>query len=399
VTTPTEGHIGARDESHHDGHPAWHLPPALDDDHEPVDPAEAVGYELHRKSLSRKLVEAAVSITALVVLFALVIPSVAGSTYHEVAHQLRKLSIAEITWLGGVWLVGLAAYAGVLTSALPGLRRSQGMVLNTATSAVSNVVPFGGAVGVGATYGMCRSWGFDVADTTLGILVSGIWNVFLKFGLPVLALVLLVSSGEGERQLLGLTIFGLAALVLSVVLLTLVLRNDRLAGLIGRILQRIMTGALHVVRRTPSVDVEHAVLDFRHRSRGLIAARWRGLTLWMLAYSLLQFLLQLMCLRMLGEHSLTTIEIFAAFAFGRLLSTIPFTPGGIGFSDATALGALVAFGGNHEVCFAGVLLFTGITYLLEIPVGGISWVIWSRMSSWRKPVAHPAPAGPLVTDG
>ncbi len=253
------------------------------------------------------------------------------------------------------------------------------------------MVPFGGAVGVGATYGMCRSWGFDVPDTTLGILVSGIWNVFLKFGLPVLALTLLVTSGEGDRSLLGATIVGLAALVISVVGLTLVLRNDRLAAVVGRILQRIASLGLRVARRPPHLGIEEAVVDFRHRSRGLIADRWPGLTLWMLAYSMLQFLLQLMCLRMLGEHSLTTIEIFAAFAFGRLLSTIPFTPSGIGFSDATALGVLVAFGGNHEVCLAGVLLFTGFTYLLEIPVGGISWLVWSRMTSWRKPVGHPVP--------
>ena len=76
-------------------------------------------------------------------------------------------------------------------------------MLNTASSAVSNVVPFGGAVGVGATYGMCRSWGFGVPKTTLGILVSGIWNVFLKLGLPVIALVLLVAEGEASRGLVG----------------------------------------------------------------------------------------------------------------------------------------------------------------------------------------------------
>ncbi len=106
---------------------------------------------------------------------------------------------------------------------------------------------------------------------------------------------------------------------------------------------------------------------------------------------MLQFALQLLCLRLLGEHSLSTIQVFAAFAFGRLLSTVPITPSGVGFADATVIGALVAFGGDPAVCTAGVLLFTGFTYLLEIPVGGLSWIVWSRVKGWRRAVL-PEPA-------
>jgi putative heme transporter len=362
------------------------LPPALDDDHEPADPTEAVEYELHRKSLRRRIVEGLISITVLVILFAFVIPNVAGTTYREVAHELRRLSIAQIGLLAVVWLVGLAAYAGVLSAALPGLRRTQSMVLNTASSSVSNVVPFGGAVGVGATYGMCRSWGFGVPTTTLGILVSGIWNFFLKLGLPVLAVILLVGAGRADGGLVGAAAVGLAVLVLSVVGLSLVLRSEKLAGQIGRGLQRSVSALLRTLRRPPRAGIADAVVEFRHRSRGLIASRWPRLTLWMLLYSLLQFALQLLCLRLLGEHSLSTVEVFAAFAFGRLLSTIPLTPSGVGIADATAVTALVRFGGEPHVCLAAVLLFTGFTYLLEIPVGAVSWGVWSRAKGWRRPV-------------
>ncbi len=127
------------------------------------------------------------------------------------------------------------------------------------------------------------------------------------------------------------------------------------------------------------------MLEFRHRSSDLISRRWPQLTFWMLSYSLLQFVLQLLCLRLLGETSLATIQVFAAFAFGRLLSTVPITPSGVGFADATVIGALVAFGGDPAICTAGVLLFTGFTYLLEIPVGGVSWGSGAG-SSWRRPV-------------
>jgi len=373
-----------RDHHHHVA------PLDLDDAVEPPDPTQAVEVELHRKSPRRRVVEAVVSLSALVVLFALVIPKVSGSTYREVAHQLHHLSLAQIGLLLVVWLIGLVAYAGVLTAVLPGLQRAQGVVLNTASSAVSNVVPFGGAVGVGATYGMCRSWGFSVPTTTLGIMVSGIWNLFLKLGLPVIALVLLVVEGRATGGLVGAAMAGLGILVGAVAVLTLVLRSERLADTIGRGLQRVVSATLRIVRRPDHPGVREAVVEFRHRSRDLIAARWPRITLWMLTYSLLQFLLQFLCLKLLGDHELATIQVFAAFAFGRLLSTVPITPSGVGFADATVIGALIAFGGDPVVCTAGVLLFTGFTFLLEIPVGGISWIVWARMRSWRRPVVSEA---------
>jgi uncharacterized membrane protein YbhN (UPF0104 family) len=362
----------------------------LDDRVEPPDPAQAVEVELHRKSGTRRAVEALVSLSALVILFALVIPKVSGSTYRQVAHQLRHLTLPQIGLLLVVWLIGLVAYAGVLTAVIPGLRRAQGVVLNTASSAVSNVVPFGGAVGVGATYGMCRSWGFSVPTTTLGILVSGIWNVFLKLGLPVVALVLLVVEGRATGGLVGAAMVGLGILVAAVAALTMVLRSDALARSIGAGLQRVVSAGLRLVHRPDRHGVQEAVVDFRHRSRDLIAARWPRITLWMLTYSLLQFLLQFLCLKLLGDKELATIQVFAAFAFGRLLSTVPITPSGVGFADATVIGALIAFGGDPTVCTAGVLLFTGFTFLLEIPVGGISWIVWARKRSWRKPVVAEA---------
>jgi uncharacterized membrane protein YbhN (UPF0104 family) len=145
----------------------------------------------------------------------------------------------------------------------------------------------------------------------------------------------------------------------------------------------VLSWLLRVVRRDDHPGVEEAVVEFRHHSRSLIASRWPRITGWMLAYSLMQFLLQLLILRWLGETGLSGVEVFAAFAFGRLLSTIPITPSGVGFADTGAVAALKAFGGDPAICTAGVLLFTGFVYLLEIPVGAASWAVWARMTSWR----------------
>ena len=42
-----------------------------------------------------------------------------------------------------------------------------------------------------------------------------------------------------------------------------------------------------------------------------------------------------------GTETLGWIEVFAAFAFARLLETIPLTPSGVGFVETGAVAALI----------------------------------------------------------
>ena len=44
---------------------------------------------------------------------------------------------------------------------------------------------------------------------------------------------------------------------------------------------------------------------------------------------------------------------------------------------------------------AAVLVFRTLTFILQIPLGAITYVIWQRKKSWRKPVPH-EPAEPEV---
>ena len=69
-------------------------------------------------------------------------------------------------------------------------------MLTQSTTAVANTVPAGGAIAVGLTYTMLSSWGFSKSRSTLSILVTGIWNNFVKLGTPILALALLALQGQ-----------------------------------------------------------------------------------------------------------------------------------------------------------------------------------------------------------
>jgi uncharacterized membrane protein YbhN (UPF0104 family) len=356
-------------------------------------PAELVEQELEAKSTRRRVIEGAVSLAAVVAIFAFAIPAISGSGYAEIWDELTKLSIGQFLELFAVWFLVMLTYTGVLTAALPGLKVAQALVVNFAGSAVSNVVPFGGAVGVAATYAMGMSWGFEPPAITLAILVTGIWNVFVKLGIPVLALVVLVLGGRAAAELVAPAVLGVVILTAGVAVLVLVLRSEHLADRVGRIVGRVGNTVGGWLRR-PRFDGRALVLDFRHRSIGLLRTGWRRLTFWMVVYNLGQFVLLLMCVRALGADTdqLGWMEVLAAFAFANLLTTIAITPSGVGFVEAGTTAALIAFGGPAAASAAAVFLFRGFTYLMEIPLGAMAWGVWAGRGSWRRPVPTRAPA-------
>ena len=71
--------------------------------------------------------------------------------------------------------------------------------------------------------------------------------------------------------------------------------------------------------------------------------------------------------------------MFAAYAVGRLLTTVGVTPGGLGVTEAGTLAVLVAWGADKPAAAAGVLVFALFTHLLEVPLGALGWLAWWLM--------------------
>jgi uncharacterized protein (TIRG00374 family) len=109
----------------------------------------------------------------------------------------------------------------------------------------------------------------------------------------------------------------------------------------------------------------------------------------MVAYTLGQFTILLLCVRFLGagNDQVGWIEVFAAFAFNRLLTTIPLTPSGVGIAETGTVALLTAFGAATNPAAAAVLLYSAFTFLFEIPLGLVGWGVWAGNKRWRRPVA------------
>jgi uncharacterized membrane protein YbhN (UPF0104 family) len=208
--------------------------------------------------------------------------------------------------------------------------------------------------------------------------------------MPVIALVLLLISGDATGKLIVPTLLGLVALVIATSVLAMIMRSERLANRVGHIGQSIVDWFCRVARRKSTPDVVTGVMDFRHQSIGLVRKRWLAITFWIFLFNFIQFMLLFACIRAIGIDGITWAEAFAAFAFVRLLETIPITPSGVGFVEAGAASALISFGGADSASTAAVFLFRGFVYLLEIPVGALAWVVWASMRRWRRPLGSMA---------
>src|SRR5439155_17771464 len=138
---------------------------------------------------------------------------------------------------------------------------------------------------------------------------------------------------------------------------------------------------------------------FRDRTVLLLHARWCWIALATLVSHLSPFLLLLLALRFVGVDAaaVTAAEALAVFAFARLLTAIPFTPGGLGVVEFALITGLAAAGGARPEVAAAVLLFRGLTYVLPIPLGLATYVFYKRNRSWRRQPGT-APRSELVPE-
>ena len=109
---------------------------------------------------------------------------------------------------------------------MPGLTLAQAAVNNQTSTSIANTLPGGGAIAIGVAYAMFRSWGFTDASIVLFTLVTGVWNMFLKLGLPLIAFALLAATGLASGASILPALIGLAALVGSVTCFAILGRSN-----------------------------------------------------------------------------------------------------------------------------------------------------------------------------
>src|SRR6476661_3951820 len=350
-----------------------------------------------RKPVWRRLLPPVLSLILIGAVFFWFLPQF--TSIADIWMTVRDMSGVQIAVLVLLAVWNLATYQFVVVSTMPGMNLRQATVSTETTTAVSNTVVGGAAISLGLTYAMNSSWGFSRSRTTVSLLVSGLWNNFAKLAIPVLALVLLAFSGTPTTGRLVAGLLGVAALVAAVVLLGLLLRSEEAAARIGRGAARVVSALRRPFGGGPVTGWDRATTKFRGRTVLLLHARWHWITLATLVSHLSLFAVLLVALRFVGvsAEEVSLAEALAVFAFARLLTAIPFTPGGVGLIDVALITGLAAAGGARAEVAAAVLIFRALTYVLPIPIGLGTYIFWRRNHSWRR-APNTAPRTDLVPE-
>jgi uncharacterized membrane protein YbhN (UPF0104 family) len=305
----------------------------------------------------RVVTYAAGAVAGAVVLVAL-FPLVSGAPWAAVAGTVAAIPVLSLLALVALWAAGLLTHTVTLTAALPGLSHRRALLLSLTGSAVSNVLPLGGAAGVALNYRMTRRWGFTLAGFASYTVVTNLWDVLVKLLLPVLLVPLLLLGlpvGTGLRHVVTVAVVALPVVGAAAALLIV---HPRLAGRLGSRVEQV-----------------------RAQVAALVGTAWRRLTLGMALYTALLFALLTACLSVAGA-GVTPAIVLLAFCAERLATLVGLTPGGLGLVEVGLAGALVLAPGADAVGVAtGALLYRVLTFGLEIPVGGLllaGWTWWHR---------------------
>jgi uncharacterized membrane protein YbhN (UPF0104 family) len=304
---------------------------------------------------------------ALVVL----LPRAVGTSWASVGGVLAAVSAPGIVALAVVWIAGLWSHTFVLAASLPGLTKRRGLTLSLTGSAVANVLPLGGAAGTGLNFAMTRRWGFSPAAFGGFLAVTTLINVVAKLGVVAVALTLTPVLHSTAVLSVGRTGLLLVPVLAAVGLVVWVLASGTAATAVGRGLDR--TFRSRVLRRSSALA--SSLPELRRSILRVFRTGWVPMTAGMVGYLLLQLVLLWLCFRVLGIPIGVPVLV-TGLAVERLLTLIPITPGGVGVVEVGTSAALVALGGDPAGVAAGLLLFRGFTYLLEIPVGGVTLAIW-----------------------
>lgn len=323
------------------------------------------------------------------------LPRIAGVGWAEIAEPLGRLPVPALVLLGALQLCALLAFTFTITGALPGISHGRALVVNLAGSLVANTLPFGGALGVGATYAICRSWGFSRSAIGISVVLGGVFATAGKVVLPLVGLAaLLLQGGHISPALRDAALVGVLTLVAVLVLFVVVMVSDRAAHAVGRAIQRAAQAVLRLIRRPATLSWEQGIAQLRSQTQAVMRRGWLKMTLGTLGYFVIYFFLFWICLHICGAV-VGVGTMLAAFALGRLLTSVAVTPGGLGLVEAGSVALLVAMGADPAEAAAGTLLFTIFTHVIEIPFGIVAWLVW-LWGRKKRPTEPSEPSGSIA---
>ena len=302
---------------------------------------------------------------------------------HDLArswNEIRVVSGIGLATLLGVTALQVLMRALVLRSTLPNLEVRRALLVSEASVGSQNSLVGGGLVASGLRVSMLRSWGIPGESIAVSLFAS---SVFAQYAVWSLALICSAASvARGVPGSLPGTVAVAASLVLTwlTVVGWLLVYRPTLGNLLARNGDRLVSFIRKRVRRLPDLQLVNRAADGRESARQFLRERgWRTFALAVSSQVALAIVL-VVSLRAfhVGEQLVTIPEVLTAFALVRVAASVTPAPGGVGVTEAGLAHLLSTAGGPTSKVLAAVLTYRACTYLLPIPVGAASILLWQR---------------------
>ncbi len=274
--------------------------------------------------------------------------------------------------LSAVFNIWIFQYPYLVTT--NNLKFWQAFQVRNASFAISNSLPAGGTIGLTFQYAMLRSFGISGKDSSATIGIASVWNGLISFFMPVLGLVALTFTGEVTSGLIRSTIIGLVVLLISSGLFYTALKSAQGSIWVGSLLSKIVNPIRKLFRKQ-SINLSISIDAFRLQVNELVTNKWKMISLTNFLVQIAMFLVFWASAYAVGINIAGGI-IFAIFCFGRIGTTIPLTPGGLGTTDVIMVSMLQLFGADAQLSLAAVLLWRGFFYIPQVVAGLLSFLYW-----------------------
>jgi uncharacterized membrane protein YbhN (UPF0104 family) len=324
------------------------------------------------RPLWRRLVRPLLVAAALVVVFAWLLPQFID--YDDVWDALGELDGWEVFALLGLGLARVPTEAVMYRAFLPGLGLWRGSEAYLSSNFAGQLLPPPSASAV--QYGYFRGGGYSPELSGLAALGSFVFPTIGRFLLPVVALVVLLATGEVSGSVALAGVLSLTVTAVAAGGGYVFLRGERSARRLGAKAQKPVSWILVKLERDALKDGPGKAVELRARALAVLREGWALGSIGVAANLLLTYLILLASLRFVGVTSseLSTAEAFAAFAIAFWAGAVfPITGSGLGVVDAVLIAMLVELGdASDDALLAAALLWRVFYSVVALPIGAIT---------------------------
>ena len=223
----------------------------------------------------------------------------------------------------------------------------------------------------------------DRGQAAFAVALTGIWSQVMILVYPLVGAILVFATGQLSTSTAVIAAVSAVAGALIVGLAVAALRSERSCPLARRRLRARSApespGSSTEPRRVGAARLSRSI---RAERLVLLRRRWPRLTVATLGNQLSAFLVFELCLRAVGISfaDLPLSEAFLGWAIGRVITSLPLTPGGIGVVELGMIGTLVGFGAPHAHVVAAVLLYRGLIVLPTLVIGLVALPLLRRLA-------------------